>query len=59
VLFVRGELSDYILPEHKEQVLRLFPHATLKTITQTGHWLHAEKPDTFYRLVSDFLQEKI
>ena len=59
VLFVRGELSDYILPAHKEQVLRLFPYATLKTITQTGHWLHAEKPDTFYRLVSDFLQEKI
>ncbi|MDP3516533.1 MAG: alpha/beta fold hydrolase [Pseudohongiella sp.] len=59
VLFVKGERSDYILPSHRDEVLRLFPRATLKTITQTGHWLHAEKPDTFYRIVSDFFQEKI
>lgn len=59
VLFVKGERSDYILPAHRNEVLRLFPRATLKTISQTGHWLHAEKPDTFYRIVADFLQEKI
>ncbi|MDO8907162.1 MAG: alpha/beta fold hydrolase [Pseudohongiella sp.] len=57
VLFVRGDLSDYILPQHRDEVLRLFPKAKVKTITQTGHWLHAEKPDTFYRIVSDFLRE--
>lgn len=57
VLFVRGDLSEYILPQHKDEVLRLFPKAKVKTITQTGHWLHAEKPETFYRIVSDFLRE--
>lgn len=57
VLFVRGDLSDYILPQHRDEVLRLFPRAKVKTITQAGHWLHAEKPDTFYRIVSDFLRE--
>ena len=57
VLFVRGDLSDYILPEHRDEVLRLFPAATVKTITQTGHWLHAEKPDTFNRIVCDFFRE--
>ena len=57
VLFVRGDLSDYILPSHRDEVLRLFPKANVKTITQTGHWLHAEKPETFNRIVSDFLRE--
>lgn len=57
VLFVRGDLSDYLLPEYRDQVLALFPKANVKTIAQTGHWLHAEKPDTFYRIVADFLRE--
>ena len=55
VLFIRGELSDYILPEHKDELLRLFPKAKVKTIAGTGHWLHAEKPETFYRLVMTHL----
>jgi len=55
VLFVRGDLSDYIKPEHKDEVLRLFPQTRIKTIMHTGHWLHAEKPDTFHRIVADFL----
>lgn len=50
VLFIRGDLSDYILPERKDELLRLFPRAKVKTIAGTGHWLHAEKPETFYRL---------
>ncbi|MBU2097464.1 MAG: alpha/beta fold hydrolase [Gammaproteobacteria bacterium] len=57
VLFLRGDLSDYILPSHRDEVLRHFPKAKVKTITQTGHWLHAEKPETFNRLVTDFLRE--
>jgi len=56
VLFVRGDLSDYIKSEDKDEVLALFPNAGIKTIMQTGHWLHAEKPETFHRIVDDFLQ---
>lgn len=55
VLFIRGDLSDYIKPEHKDAILKPFPKATVKTIMQTGHWLHAEKPETFHRLAADFL----
>lgn len=58
VLFVRGDLSDYIQPRHKDEVLSLFPAAQIKTIMQTGHWLHAEKPDTFNRIVTDFLLDE-
>lgn len=54
-LFIKGELSDYIIAEHKQQILTLFPQAKVKIIQGTGHWLHAEKPAVFTRLVLDFL----
>lgn len=54
-LFIKAELSDYILPEHKEHILAHFPNAKVKIIQGTGHWLHAEKPAVFTRLVQDFL----
>jgi len=55
-LFIKGEKSSYILPEHKEAILALFPHASVKVIADTEHWLHAEKPDVFAGIVRRFLQ---
>jgi esterase len=55
VLFVKGENSSYILPEHRDQVLELFPQASIKIIHNTEHWLHAEKPDIFTGMVKRFL----
>jgi len=55
VLFIKGALSNYITEDHQQEIAKKFPQAGLKIIMQTGHWLHAEKPQTFYHLVSDFL----
>jgi esterase len=55
VLFIKGGSSDYILPEHQDAVNALFPNASLKVIDGTGHWLHAEKPTIFNKLVLRFL----
>lgn len=55
VLFIKGERSDYILPEHKKTILQLFPKASVKVIHNTEHWLHAEKPDIFTGIVKRFL----
>ena len=55
VLFIKGGDSDYILPEHQHAVLGFFPRAQLKVIDGTGHWLHAEKPAIFNKLVLRFL----
>ena len=54
-LFIKGENSAYIQDKHRSEVLRLFPNAQLKVIAKTGHWLHSEKPDTFNKIVQDFL----
>ncbi len=55
VLFIKGQLSDYITSEHKEQIGAHFSNASLKVIQGTGHWLHAEKPASFNKIVNDFL----
>ncbi len=57
VLFVKGERSDYIDSTHQEKVLSLFPASQLKVIGGAGHWLHAEKPELFNRIVRRFLSE--
>lgn len=55
VMFIRGGNSHYLLPEYRDKILELFPHAKVRTIEGTGHWLHAEKPDMFARIVKRFL----
>jgi len=53
-LFIKGQLSDYIIDEYWPDGRRHFPHAKIKMIMGTGHWLHAEKPVIFNKLVNDF-----
>lgn len=55
-LFVKGALSNYIAEKHRDAILARFPNAKTKVIMHTGHWLHAEKPQTFYRIVRGFLK---
>jgi esterase len=57
VLFIKGDLSNYILPEHESDVREMFSHAALKVIQGAGHWLHAEKPQAFNRLVMQFFSQ--
>jgi len=54
-LFIKGANSDYILPEHRTEILRLFPQSRARVIQAAGHWLHAEKTIAFNRSVENFL----
>tara|TARA_B110000902_G_scaffold94382_1_gene111773 strand:+ start:1932 stop:2690 length:759 start_codon:yes stop_codon:yes gene_type:complete len=54
-LFVRGETSNYILEEDFEKILEIFPNGKIKTIPKVGHWLHAENPMEFYKIVKEFI----
>lgn len=56
VLFVKGELSDYIQPQHREAIEALFPRAQLRVLEGCGHWLHAEQPRLFNSVVKRFLE---
>ena len=55
VLFIKGENSDYLLSEHKNAVVQLFPNSQSKMINGTGHWLHAEKPEQCAKIILAFL----
>lgn len=55
VLFIKGGDSDYLQPEHAAAIKARFPNAEYKIIEGAGHWLHAEKPAAFNRLVERFL----
>lgn len=56
VLFLLGERSEYVRPEHRPRVRELFPSARFLTLRGTGHWLHAEKPEEFAAVAESFFQ---
>ncbi len=55
VLFLKGENSDYISEMHEGTLYRLFPLAEIETVQNAGHWLYAEQPAFFTRMVCGFL----
>jgi esterase len=54
-LFIAGGRSDYVRPEHRPLIERLFPNSEHVVITDAGHWLHAERPAEFLAHVRRFL----
>lgn len=57
VLFLRGSHSEYISESDITGIRNHFPEAELKTVSDAGHWLHAENPQEFFQYSFDFLQD--
>jgi pimeloyl-ACP methyl ester carboxylesterase len=55
-LFIRGSASNYVGDAEVEVIERHFGAAQIASIDGAGHWLHAEQPMEFLRIVSDFLR---
>ena len=56
-LFIRGGNSNYILDSDFEAIKYHFPKVEFDTISNVGHWLHAEKPQEFLELTLKFLKQ--
>lgn len=56
-LFLRGELSEYVLQDDFPPIKRHFPQAVIETIAQAGHWVHAQNPSDFFKKTLHFIQE--
>ena len=54
-LFIRGGQSDYIADADEPEIRRLFPASEIQMIATASHWVHADAPEEFVRLVLDFL----
>jgi pimeloyl-ACP methyl ester carboxylesterase len=55
-LFVKGARSNYIRDNDLQHIREVFPSAELKTL-ETGHWVPAEKPKDFVKLVTQWLAQ--
>lgn len=56
-IFVNGAKSNYVNVEELPAYQKFFPHATIKTVADAGHWVHAEKPKELLVILNDFLKE--
>lgn len=55
-LFLRGDRSEYIGTNDEGLIKMQFPKATISTVSNAGHWLHAENPKEFYQFVMSFIR---
>ncbi len=55
VLFVKGGQSNYILNNDFEEIKELFPKATLTTIDNAGHWIHADEGKKLFDIITNYL----
>ncbi|WP_445736039.1 alpha/beta fold hydrolase [Mariniflexile sp.] len=54
-LFLRGDRSEYIGVDDEDIIVTHFPKAKIVTISNAGHWLHAENPTDFFDAVMAFV----
>ena len=55
VLWIAGQHSDYVRPEHGDAMRALFPSTRLVTVKGAGHWVHSEQPEAFVSALRVFL----
>lgn len=55
-LFLRGEKSGYITVGDESEIIKHFPNAMISTVSNAGHWIHAENPKGFMDVVMSFLK---
>jgi len=54
-LFLRGDKSEYVMSSDEALIKQHFPSSEIETISNAGHWLHAENPSDFYESVINFI----
>lgn len=54
-LFLKGDRSEYIGEEDETIIRNHFPNVQIETISNAGHWLHAENPEAFFNAVIKFI----
>ena len=57
-LFISGQLSDYISAADMADIQHLFPDSRVEVVESSGHWVHAEQPEAFQKLLLEFVQQE-
>lgn len=56
VLVLSGAASDYVQEEDVEHFELHYGNVSFHQIASAGHWVHAENPNEFFEVVSEFLE---
>ncbi|RLP11636.1 alpha/beta fold hydrolase [Propionibacterium australiense] len=56
VLWLAGARSDHVQASHAPAMHALFPRTRLVRFKDAGHWVHADQPQVFTRILRAFLQ---
>lgn len=56
-LFLKGDVSEYVVEADLPEIRRHFPRAKIDTIENAGHWVHAANPKQFFEKSLHFLQD--
>ena len=56
-IFIKGGNSSYINSNDESLISKHFKNSRISEIVGAGHWVHAEKPDLFYRKVIAFITQ--
>lgn len=54
VCFVKGEKSDYIKKEDEQLIANQYANSEVITISNAGHWVHAENPTAMLKAMTNF-----
>jgi esterase len=54
-LVIKGEKSGYVTAKDEANFKTLFPKTTIASVSNAGHWVHAENPTELLTLVNRFL----
>ena len=54
-LFIKGQKSNYVNNTDIIEIKNRFTNSEIETISNSGHWVHAEQPDAFYNCVLKFI----
>ncbi|KAF9113879.1 hypothetical protein BGX27_000635 [Mortierella sp. AM989] len=57
ILIIKGDKSGYVRDKDTELIKTFFPQVRIEGL-DAGHWVHAEKPEEFLKLVTEFAVEK-
>lgn len=55
-LFIRGGRSNYVTDDDIPDLHKAISNLEVITMEDAGHWIHAENPEEFLRIVADFVQ---
>jgi len=53
-LFLRGQLSPFLIEAHFSLIRMLFPKAQILTISNAGHWIHVDNPEAVKQAIREF-----